>query len=344
MNNLIIIGNGFDLAHNLKTSYNHFINYILNTETNNSNLFPELYSYNGQPKELNYFIKIYFRNQAVGMGGGNQIFKFHNAFFEQIIRQTHSNNWCDIEALYFQLLKSTKDPKKLNDEFEVVKTHLKNYLKEEQKKFVQIPSYSSMFSAFNNTVKTLVLNFNYTNCIQNYCNNLNNIKVLNIHGELDNNANPIIFGYAAKHEDSRELSNKNNNEYLRNIKKHCYKRTNYFDQLVEYLNTVEEIDVSIFGHSCGLSDSLIINEVFNHKNISSIRIFYYKEHEPYFQSQINIDRIMNDDKNFKKLINFQDSHSMPQFDINSNDRVSFDKYILDLINRQKKSKNHFAVA
>ena len=30
MNNPIIIGNGFDLAHGLKTSYHHFIDYLIN--------------------------------------------------------------------------------------------------------------------------------------------------------------------------------------------------------------------------------------------------------------------------------------------------------------------------
>ena len=29
MNNLLIIGNGFDLAHNMKTSSNHFLEYLI---------------------------------------------------------------------------------------------------------------------------------------------------------------------------------------------------------------------------------------------------------------------------------------------------------------------------
>ena len=39
MNNLIIIGNGFDLAHNLETSYTHFIKHIVNKKGKYGDLF-----------------------------------------------------------------------------------------------------------------------------------------------------------------------------------------------------------------------------------------------------------------------------------------------------------------
>jgi hypothetical protein len=40
MKNLVIIGNGFDLAHGLKTGYNDFVKHLINEKSKN----PKLYS------------------------------------------------------------------------------------------------------------------------------------------------------------------------------------------------------------------------------------------------------------------------------------------------------------
>jgi len=225
--------------------------------------------------------------------------------------------------------------KKLNDEFEVIKKYLEAYLLEEFTKLKKMDSYALLFKLMNSK-NTAILNFNYTDTVKKYLTLDLKSQLIQIHGELNSEKNPIIFGYAANDEESRDLLDKEDNEYMRNIKKHNYKRTSSENQLIEYLDNTKEIDIHILGHSCGISDKLILNQVLNHKNVNSIRVYYYKGHESYFNAQVNIDRIMNNDKNFKKLVNFQECVEMPQYNREVN---GFDEYIEGIVERQKKDFN-----
>ncbi|PXV63327.1 abortive infection AbiH-like protein [Dysgonomonas alginatilytica] len=263
------------------------------------------------------------------------------------------NNWCDIEVKYFELLNIEnskhsyfQNPKQLNYHFEFLKKYLEEYLIEQEKEAKPIESYQEFFSNID-APSTLILNFNYTHTIEKlYQKETSNSKIIHIHGELENENNPIIFGYAASHEESRDLLGKNDKEYLRNIKKQLYKRTDNEHQLSKYLNIHENIYLSILGHSCGFSDKLILKQILNHKNINkdmdqgdrSIRIFYYKEYESYFETQVNIDRIMNDDERFRTLlVDFTSSDSTPQFDEIS-DLTNFSKMLRDVSEKEKENQ------
>jgi hypothetical protein len=87
-----------------------------------------------------------------------------------------------------------------------------------------------------------------------------------------------------------------------------------------------------------LSDKLILNQILNHKNINSINVFYYEEYEHYFQTQVNIDRIMNNDDHFTKLVDFNSSHRMPQHNDKPEQQEAFIKYITPLIEERKERK------
>jgi len=340
MNNLVIIGNGFDLAHNMKTSYNHFIEYLINSHIN-SNEYTDLFDFaNLTIKDYNdLFEKM--KNHSSGLTYDN----FKQKFIQSLLLELKSNNWCDIENKYFELLNPITEnsdfkgsPKKLNNEFEIIKNYLVDYLKTQEKEAKFIESYRKMFELIDSK-ETAILNFNYTNTLQNlYSNEIKESKVIHIHGELSNLKNPIVFGYAANDEESRELIDKGDNEYMRNIKKHLYKRTDNERKLTYYLKGTAEINVTILGHSCGLSDKLILNQILNNENVQSINIFYYEEYEHYFQTQVNIDRIMNDDDNFKKLTNFNSSHRMPQHNDTEQQQEAFIKYITPIIEKRKAAK------
>jgi hypothetical protein len=92
------------------------------------------------------------------------------------------------------------------------------------------------------------------------------------------------------------------------------------------------------GHSCGLSDKLILNQILNDENVKSVNIFYYEEYEQFFQTQVNIDRIMNNDDNFKKLTDFNSSHKMPQYNDTTKQHEAFIKYITPIIEERKERK------
>jgi len=358
MKKLIIIGNGFDKAHDLKTNYNEFIEDLF---TNKYFKDPDLYrdiikscspSIKTFEKILEYMYAYYrsgsnYNAKIPFHYAGGQISdpKFDNRFIELLLIKIIEYRWCDVESRYFEELmlynehnKHPYSPKMLNDDFENVKKYLSNYLVDEEKRARKIDSYEYLFKLFADSPQTLILNFNYTRTIENLYKDVIKSSIMHIHGEIENPNNPIIFGYAANHDDSRKLLSHNNNEYIKNIKKHLYKRTNNENILKDFLGQndknyfdYEKIDILLFGHSCGLSDNLILNEIFNHKSIYSIKTFYYEKYENYFDVQVNIDRIMNDDTRFTNLIvNFKDSHRMPQWSDDTVQVQNFKKYIKDV--------------
>jgi hypothetical protein len=338
MNNLVIIGNGFDLAHGLKTSYNHFIEYLVE-EQFKSNKFESAFTLGGGIENIREL-----KNEIIN--GNDFIYQnFKNKFIRDLIWEFSLKYWCDIENKYFELLNTTdnisyffKDPKTLNSEFEILKNYLVEYLKEQEKNVKALESYKKMI-ALVDSKETTILNFNYTDTLKKlYLNEINESNVIHIHGELSNPKNPIIFGYAANDEESRELIKKGDNEYMRNIKKHLYKRTENEKKLTNYLKGTKDINVTILGHSCGLSDKLILNQILNDENVKSVNIFYYEEYEQFFQTQVNIDRIMNNDDNFKKLTDFNSSHKMPQYNDTTKQHEAFIKYITPIIEERKERK------
>jgi len=232
-----------------------------------------------------------------------------------------------------------KNPLTLNSELEIIKLHLSEYLKTQEKTASQIDSYKSFFSSIDSN-QTVILNFNYTDTLKRlYSDSLKLSSIIHIHGELDNKTNPIVFGYAATDLESRALIDKKNNEYMRNIKKHLYKQAKNEAQLIKHLIVTKKIDVSILGHSCGLSDKLILSEILNHDNVSTIRTFYYENYENYFNTMVNIDRIMNDDAKFKnRIIDFNSSPRMPQIEDKELQISTFIKYVAELKNTQNAEK------
>lgn len=167
MNRLIIIGNGFDLAHGLPTSYRAFIDDFWKNfkEKCLTKDYMEMVCYNesyngyfdyGQIDDFAGFllnIKRYAENYkhhfddesfiCYRFEGQRRvvIFEFENTFFK-LINKKNSQNWVDIENEYYTLLKEivnkpnvARDIKKiellkLNGEFEQVKNLLEQYLKE----------------------------------------------------------------------------------------------------------------------------------------------------------------------------------------------------------------------
>lgn len=350
INNLVVIGNGFDLAHGLKTSYNHFLEYLVNTHcedrgrccdlfnlpksiTSYENLKSEIFAdgLSGQLEEDKYYWMRYDFHYDTNPYRGEDSLVFKNPLISALFVSFSLNNWCDIEAKYFELL-TTQDeesvyynrPQLLNKHFEILKRYLEEYLGIEEQKAKALESYRSFFRKINNS-NTLIVNFNYTHIIEDLYNaETSKCKLIHIHGEIDNVDNPIIFGYASLHEEARELLNKMKHEYMRNIKKHLYKRTDNEYKLTQYLEDHNTIHVSILGHSCGISDNLILNQILNHDKIDeknrSIWVSFYKDYEHYREILVNIDRIMNNNDRFRKLVvDYMNSDRMPQWDDKQDD-------------------------
>ncbi|MEZ4925550.1 MAG: AbiH family protein [Saprospiraceae bacterium] len=333
---LILIGNGFDLAHGLKTKYEDFIYDLIDLQITDPHLSPTIFTSTHELKGHKDFFSVLKDPSGVKTGHfrPSNYITFQNKFFELVISNYSSKNWCDIEELYFQeLLKCeyVSRIERLNQDFEIIKNHLGVYLKKATQilKTTTIDPIYYLLKRFSNFIPgdTLILNFNYTNTLGSYLSQIPNIDLINIHGEIDNPENPIIFGFAAEEDIITSLLEKGSHEWLRNIKDNCYKESDNFDKLEKFLNSGQYIDVFILGHSCGYSDNLILRQIFNGPKVHKVRLFYYQSIENFRKSLYNIQRIMKDYSQFRKIVNFKESIHIPQADDNETLNRNFEDFV-----------------
>jgi len=137
VNRLILVGNGFDLAHGLKTSYKDFIDDFWENQEIEYFKFKNEYSqYNND--YYTAFNNTYFSfeinpNNNFGKflnsikANGLDI-QFKNKFLQIISEKINEVNWVDIENEYYNELKKTKNINEVNSDFEEIKNLLENYL------------------------------------------------------------------------------------------------------------------------------------------------------------------------------------------------------------------------
>ena len=342
-NKLVIIGNGFDLAHGFKTSYNDFMLWYLNDfiqQTRNNYSFEDTLLIatrkyiDSLPEELKSLgdFKDYF-----SMKNPNCTIK--SVFLDKLIHSHKQFNWIDIEREYYssivdiyeKIIQNLKDREvqikqltNLNKDFEFLRGKLKEYLTIVQKGNIQklIPNLDigfgylfreEFYDSFENTdKKILFLNFNYTNTIEVYINKRPFLCKINyIHGKLEEDKNPIIFGFGDEIDGYyKKIEELNINEFLNNFKSFGYFKTDNYQNLLSFVDS-ESFDVEILGHSCGLSDRVLLNTIFEHDNCEAIKIHYYKnngQNDFTFKTQ-EISRHFNDGvkskaKMRKRIVNF----------------------------------------
>jgi len=210
-NKLILIGNGFDLAHGLKTSYADFLFWYLQNIIDGLNNAEPNGKYN--PK-CNYkddvieverpdsktHITIESIKDFIDLIASGKITINNNdgdkSFLEYLIELSEGQRWVDIEYEYFLWLTKIYDKyfvrnnivrklEKLNKEFAYIQRNLEIYIDFKYKQFLEkiiddrrSPRITNIINQINNTaqIKTLYfLNFNYTNTIDDYINGKNNI-------------------------------------------------------------------------------------------------------------------------------------------------------------------------
>ena len=156
MNRLILIGNGFDLAHGLKTSYADFIDWYW------KQLGTSLLSVSGPLIDdgicrfklkdnvglVNWYDVwhyLYGKDLQYGPWKEDEVleiakqgrdlcdFNINSAFFEKICNEVEKG-WVDIEDVFYALLKNSDNPKQLNDDLNLIKGKLVDYLSDIQSK------------------------------------------------------------------------------------------------------------------------------------------------------------------------------------------------------------------
>ncbi len=159
MNRIVIIGNGFDLAHGLKTSYKDFVAWYWESWVKKLHQFDEswkcsdqLCSFEIKAQNQSWKSYLYYNNTLAKWNGGEPLygldliynFRFDNsdceckitsdlfqAIVDKIDNESDDENWLGIEEDYYRLLCEAKDvltAKKLNNDLAYIKEKLAEYL------------------------------------------------------------------------------------------------------------------------------------------------------------------------------------------------------------------------
>jgi hypothetical protein len=309
VNRLILIGNGFDIAHGLKSSFKDFIeNYCLETLQQFLNVFrfdDQIVSINSSSgisnvdAELNMLNLNNSLDKFLNLKNHSQIkLKVKSRFFEAILNDVFEKKWVDIEMQYFDFLKRALNDNDaiatLNEDFEFIKMRFLNYLTNQIEK-LEFRCDDKILSQFAlpilkletkpytiiedmNPDTTCILNFNYTTIAENYSKLIDSSMYIPIHGNIKGtglNGQEPIFGFGDDMDaDFEKFELHANEEIFKNIKSFKYLQFGHYRNLIDFIESYP-YQIHIYGHSCGLSDRTLLNTIFENENCISIKQFYY---------------------------------------------------------------------
>lgn len=239
MNKLIIIGNGFDLAHGLPTSYHDFIsdfwkNLHLNYENKeikevilingSSHRFLEnpIETYQCFRHHLQLYAKAYgyqydekLHDCYTNKSRSHPIFKFENDFLKKLNIKNSIENWVDVENEYYLELKRVS--KRRADHYqgnreEFEKDQIENNLTAARKLNKEFSLVKELFEAYLHRRVALVTDFSTFDgrCWKGLYDYLRPISIYN-------NETKLVEEFQLK-EDSREIKNLFDNEIKKNEK------------------------------------------------------------------------------------------------------------------------------
>lgn len=201
MNRLVIVGNGFDLAHKLPTSYSHFIDWywtniieslkksetldykdnfvgieLLFKERNShvvKNRLNEVESYSDLKTLIFDYSEAFPSTRPAHLYDRCKL-EFYNSFFETICGKRHIQNWVDIENEYFTILKDCLLPESdrkfkmsvidLNEDFNHVRILFERYLEENicnKYKFSPVASLNRFFNISSRGYEDFLKEFHF---------------------------------------------------------------------------------------------------------------------------------------------------------------------------------------
>ncbi|MEP2937560.1 MAG: AbiH family protein [Gilvibacter sp.] len=357
-NVILIIGNGFDLAHNYKTSYNDFANYIIENILTPAIINSNIHKYEGglirehfiknlndnmtnnSGNELGSFVNriIFYKVRKLDSGISDTLKEFSseikkiisNAFLGKLFNDQYEN-WFDIENAYFSELVSIEEKyttlrqkkvviKTLNSDLEEIKSILINYLRSIETERNDLINTFFRSEWFDNLEYAYVLNFNYTNSIENYFQPSKHVKINYIHGNLD--SHNIVFGYGNdQHSKYGIIKETGIDEYLKYFKTFQYLNDKKYNEIYDLaLQHFEDYDVLIIGHSLGQTDKTLLKEILDNDKCQRIHIFKRSDlndnsiglKEEFNKLIFSISRIIDNEKDLRvKVLNFEDSQFFP---------------------------------
>ena len=337
MNRIILIGNGFDLAHGLETSYSHFIDDFWKNKINEirQNISQNHYEDNFIVLDkirhaISYEVTTFKQLRQYESDLSLKI-KFNNFFLESISDKSYEK-WVDIESEYFSaLLKIITDGynienriKKLNEDFESIKLAFENYLKNIlQKKDQKLGLNQKIHSIIYSEVKLNDFSKKGVDCLYSEELSKINSEFENINKNIPNKYNyTYVLAYAKKQNDDGSVSlneknfidlfNSKNSEIHLNlgINNMLLLNFNYTPLEKMYLKSTPECRYQVYvdsNHIHGEIDNEVNKIIFGYGDEISPN---YKKIED-LDSNIALENVKSikylDTDNYKKLLEFLDT-------------------------------------
>jgi hypothetical protein len=345
MNRIILVGNGFDLAHGLKSSYKDFVLDLIKEKIKQA--VKEGVKTNFSNHQTGYFyedelLKIYIQNfnnikeyiqSVIDVTELDTLIEIskNGSFglvFKSKILKNFFEHWADLEKAFFDSIveayEKKGDVEKLNNDFLEIKKLLDKYIKNQQifieDEKIESKRIEKIIQIFKNKNpnELLFLSFNYTRTLGYYFNLIQHeikSEIIYLHGNTNGNGeDEIIFGYDNDKDDNFNLILKNSNiYYLKFFKSILYLNNDNKIKLDNFINK-EEFEVYIFGHSCGESDFTILSEILEIENCKRIEFFYnpLKGIEDFDDNIRRLAMLFKDKKNLKKIVPKNQVKAMPQ--------------------------------
>lgn len=326
-NNLLIIGNGFDLEHDLKTHYTDFFDTINNNVSSKNEIILNNNKYLIKDNNLLlYLIKEYKQNK---LQGNNWIdIETELKKIISLIEEININNFIDNMSYYsgdeYTTIKKIQSKSSYyfknclfpfiigNNYYKYINEHYNISIKILEKDLNELTNMLRDYlleQDISNLTKTKdisdidykithVLSFNYTDTFRQLYSDIDNNKIDFIHGSL--NKNNLVLGI------NETLTEDTENKiidtvYFKKYFQRIYKKTDY--QYVSWLDSTDSENyadfdtVYIHGHSLDESDKEILEKIINSvlkKDTSTVKIFYYDE-KHYRQEVTNLIKVLGKD-------------------------------------------------
>lgn len=314
--NLLIVGNGFDLEHGLKTQYTDFFDVIDKKAASKNEIILNNNKYLIKDNNLLlYLLEEYKQNK---LQGNNWIdIETELKKIISLIEEIKTNNFIDNMNYYtgeneYTIIhkiqsKSSYYFKNYLFPFTIGTTGINFYRYVKEKYDTSIKNLEKNLNELTNMLKdylleqdisdidykiTHVLSFNYTDTFRKLYSKLDNDKIDFIHGSL--NKNNLVLGI------NETLTEDTENKivdtvYFKKYFQRIYKKTDY--KYIDWLDHVNFDTVYIHGHSLDESDKEILEKIINSvlkKDTSTVKIFYYDE-KHYRQEVTNLIKILGKD-------------------------------------------------
>lgn len=298
--NILIIGNGFDLAHGLKTSYKDFLEYCLKLPSENSfrqnNIWLETFLHDTNDNSdtwIDLETKIYdllheiFRKRTSFPSYCN----FGNTY-QLIYSDSHKLSLGKINDKSFKPITDKQLINLLYEQLRVFTREFQNYLiNEVLGKMNSTSKYKLSLQAAGvqpNTQDVYILSFNYTDtCERLYKQKFNTycqlkIQPYYVHGKVQNNGEcALVLG--TKSFDREKIDRDlliDVNIFQKHNQRHKYGTIEAYQDLLKKLTEPGRIikpTFHVIGHSLDKTDHKILKHIFLANKNAVIKIYYHNE-------------------------------------------------------------------